>query len=229
VKYSKVQMELWRIREQLDRKLSAMSGKQVRDYFAEEAKQFEARTGIRLRAAEGPCIMHGKGRAMRTLKLYIETSVWSHWYADDAPERQEATMEFFRACGTRRDKVVTYISGFVLDELQQAPEDLAADLVSLVDEQGAILLRPTTDVLDLADAYAVHGALPRARRADRLHAAMATVAEMDMLVSWNYRHLVNVSRRERINSVNRLVGYAKRLEIVSPPEVFEDEVQQETD
>jgi hypothetical protein len=76
VNCSTVQIELRRLRQPLDCRVSAVSGEEVREYFANVAKPFEARTDIRPRAAEGPCIMHGKGRAMRTLRLYIETSVW---------------------------------------------------------------------------------------------------------------------------------------------------------
>jgi hypothetical protein len=87
------------------------------------------------------------------------------------------------------------------------------------------MLRPDDKAYALAEAYAAHGAIPPSRKADRLHAAIATVAEVDMLVSWNYRHLVNASRRQRITSVNRFAGYPRGIEILTPPEVFEDEIQ----
>ena len=144
---------------------------------------------------------------MRKLSLYIETSVWSHWYADDAPERRDATREFLRRCRDSSDRLATHISVFVLDELRDAPGELASQLEALVEEYKPAMLEPSPD----------------------LHVALATVTEIDILVSWNYRHLVNVSRRERINAANLLAGHAKRLEIVTPLEVFEDEVQQATD
>jgi hypothetical protein len=84
------------------------------------------------------------------------------------------------------------------------------------------MLRFLPTIFDLADAYARHGAIPPGKRADAVHAAVATVHEMDALVSWNYRHMVNYARRQKINAVNQMMGYNKRIEIVTPPEVDPD-------
>jgi predicted nucleic acid-binding protein len=166
---------------------------------------------------------------MRKVQLYIETSVWSHWYADDAPERREATREFLRCCRNSPDRFGTCISAFVLDELRDSPGELAVQLEALVQDLAPSILEPGPDVYELAQAYVDLAVLPVGKLADRLHVALATVAEVDILVSWNYRHLVNVNRREKINAANRFAGYTKRLEIVTPLEVFGDEVQQTTD
>jgi hypothetical protein len=56
---------------------------------------------------------------------------------------------------------------------------------------------------------------------DARHVAIATVGQVDVLVSWNYRHLVNRRRREAFNGVNAIMGY-RPIDIVSPPEVFDD-------
>jgi hypothetical protein len=98
-----------------------------------------------------------------------------------------------------------------------------ADKVEAISRAGIRLARKAAgdDVLVAADL----GVIPAAKLADRLYVAIATVAEIDMLVSWNYRHLVNVRRREKVNAANLFAGYTKPLEIVTPPEVLEDEVQ----
>ena len=56
-------------------------------------------------------------------------------------------------------------------------------------------------------------------RDDALHIAIATVIEVDVLVSWNFRHIVNLNRIQQFNSVNLREGY-KILEIRSPEEVL---------
>ncbi len=162
---------------------------------------------------------------MHTLKLYIETSVWSHWFADDAPERRESTRDFLSRCQDNPAATRIYISAFVLDEIRGAPSRLATHLETLLDDFRPAMLEPAPEVYELAQTYADLGVIPAGKLADRLHVAIATVAEMDMLVSWNYRHLVNVRRREMVNAANLLAGYLKRLEITTPPEVLEDEVQ----
>jgi len=168
---------------------------------------------------------------MDKLMLYIETSVRSHWFADDSPEWREATRQFLGFCRAHRRAVGLYVSDLVLNELRRAPGRLAGDLVGLVTKHRATVLRPKDRemVAALAEAYAEHGAIPKAQQADRLHAAIATAEDMDMLVSWNYRHLVNVERRRKILAVNGLAGHSTHIEIVTPPEVFAYEIQSETD
>ena len=62
--------------------------------------------------------------------------------------------------------------------------------------------------------------LPPSDELDALHVAIATVYEMDVLASWNQRHLANIWRRDLFNSVNRVAGYRKMLEIANPLEVL---------
>jgi hypothetical protein len=73
----------------------------------------------------------------------------------------------------------------------------------------------------LADAYVEHGVLTAGHLVDARHVAIATVAGVDALVSWNYRHLVNRRRREAFNGVSAIRGY-RPIEILSPPEVFDE-------
>jgi hypothetical protein len=98
-------------------------------------------------------------------------------------------------------------------------------LDALLGEFLPVMLEPTDEVRGLAEAYHSQGAIPPAKTLDALHVAMATANDIDALVSWNYRHLVNVWRETRINAVNAVSGYRKPLRIVTPPEVMEDEVQ----
>jgi hypothetical protein len=112
----------------------------------------------------------------------------------------------------------------VLDEVRGAPPELAAKLEQLIESLDPAVIELDPEMTALAQSYADFKSLPESKWYDRMHAAAATVAEMDMLVSWNYRHLVNVRRREMINAANRVAGYLRRLEIVTPPEVFDDGV-----
>jgi hypothetical protein len=59
-------------------------------------------------------------------------------------------------------------------------------------------------------------------RADALHIALATVARVDVLVSWNFKHIVNLARIHAYNAVNLKRGYPL-LEIRTPREIVEDE------
>ena len=74
----------------------------------------------------------------------------------------------------------------------------------------------------LAAQYIQDGAVSRNEWADALHIALATVARVDVLVSWNFKHIVNLRRIHACNAVNLKHGYSV-LEIRNPREVFGDE------
>lgn len=75
---------------------------------------------------------------------------------------------------------------------------------------------------DLAAAYIEDGAISASMRADALHIALATVARVDVLVSWNFKHIVNLKRIHAYNLVDLKRGYPL-LEIRTPREVPGDE------
>jgi len=72
--------------------------------------------------------------------------------------------------------------------------------------------------LDLLAAYEAHNALGPKFRADMLHISLATVANVDMLVSWNFKHIVRFDKIQLFSAVNLEQGY-KPLAIHSPREV----------
>jgi hypothetical protein len=72
---------------------------------------------------------------------------------------------------------------------------------------------------ELAFRYIEHGAIPEAKLEDAQHVAYATVHEMDILVSWNFRHLANVKKEAKILAVNVEAGYWRPLRLLSPLEI----------
>ena len=72
---------------------------------------------------------------------------------------------------------------------------------------------------ELADAYLDNKVLPPKAIYDAQHVAFATVNELDYVVSWNLRHIANVRRQEKVNAINRLNGYNKDIQLITPMEV----------
>ena len=70
----------------------------------------------------------------------------------------------------------------------------------------------------LAAKYVQAATFTAATYNDALHVAAAVLAEQDVLVSWNFKHLVNRRRRAQINEVNISLGLPT-IEIVAPPEM----------
>ncbi len=90
-----------------------------------------------------------------------------------------------------------------------------------ISEVNPVLLPLPPEVDDLAQRFIDEGVLPARRLDDARHVACALVNDVDLLVSWNYRHLANVRKAEGFNAVAILAGLRSGLEIHTPFEVLE--------
>jgi len=155
---------------------------------------------------------------MRKPKLYLETSVWNFCFADDALDRKLATLQFFEQ--VKQGSYDIFISNLVVEEIAEAAAEKRVLLFHLLTEYQPQKLPIRETVLELAHQYLTQGALPGSAEADAIHAAVATVHELDVLISWNLRHLANFNKMAKINAVNLARGYTKKLELITPLEVI---------
>lgn len=158
---------------------------------------------------------------MRKLKLYLETSLWNFYFADDAPEKKDITIEFFE--NIKKGKYEIFTSQTVLNEIDKADESKKSRLFQLIKDYQPAELDITEEVTDLSQKYISQNVIPEQKVEDALHVAAATVYEMDALITWNNRHLANLRKMEKINSINMMEGYTKHIELVNPMEVISDE------
>ncbi len=154
---------------------------------------------------------------MRKLKLYVDTSVWNFYFADDAPEKKDVTRNFLDLVQNGQYEI--FVSGVVFKEINDAPEPKRTQLGGLIKSCPVVELEITESVDELAKCYIAKGILPKKKEDDALHVAMATVTEMDALVTWNYQHLANLRKAELFHSASLEMGYFKKLEIITPLEV----------
>lgn len=152
------------------------------------------------------------------LNIYIETTVWSFALADDVPDYRADTEEFLERC--RRRVFMPYISALVVEEIGRAESPLREHLEHLVGDVRPTLFPLSDQALSLADAFLAAGVVPRGKPDDAGHVAAAFDRRLDVLVSWNFRHIANVRRSEKFNAVAVLQGYHHELRIVSPSEVL---------
>jgi len=160
---------------------------------------------------------------MKKLHIYLDTSIISFLYADDTPEKRDATKEFF-------DKFVKYgvynvfISSIVFDEIRKTQNSkLITKLLDAVEKYELPELDISEDMENiqaLAEIYIKNNVIPRKKLDDALHIAIATVKQMDVLLSWNYKHLANVNRETLVQSINLRMGYIKPLRMITPLEVL---------
>lgn len=159
---------------------------------------------------------------MRKPQLYLETSVWNFYFADDAPEKKEITKRFFDKI--KQDEYEVFISDAVIGEIDKANDRKKKLLLTLIKEYGPHRLIINEEILRLARMYVSEGIFPVNKIEDAIHAAVATVFEMDALISWNLKHLSNLKKMEMINGINMKEGYVKRLELITPMEVSDEEI-----
>ena len=86
----------------------------------------------------------------------------------------------------------------------------------------AVELAPSAESEQLADEYIKTGILPAKKRDDARHVAIATLAGVDILVSWNHRHMTRPMKRLQYESVNRLRGYLHTPLICNPFEACDE-------
>lgn len=153
---------------------------------------------------------------MRKLRIYLDTSVINFLFADDAPDFKKATVEFFERGSKEYD---LFVSNTVIVEISHDPDadHREALLAALRKYSVAMLVEDKADeVRQLASVYLARGVIPAGKQEDALHVAWAVVHQMDVLLSWNFRHLANLSREARIQAVNMDIGYRYPIRIVSP-------------
>lgn len=103
-------------------------------------------------------------------------------------------------------------------ELKDAPQEVQ-DILKEIPEKNIEYVELTEEAVNLAGKYIAEGVIGGGKLVDAEHIAIATINRVDVLVSWNFRHIVNLQRIRGYNSVNLKYGYPL-LEIRSPLEVI---------
>lgn len=153
--------------------------------------------------------------------LYLDTSVINFLFADDAPEKKEITVDLFDNF-IRLGVYDTYITEFVIAEINQNTNELERDLLLKVVEEYPIEILPIDkreEIGALAQNYLDNGIMPPKKLFDALHVAFCVVARIDYLVSWNFKHLANINRERRVLAKNYELGYIHPLRIITPTEL----------
>ena len=144
-------------------------------------------------------------------RIYPDTSVFG---GIDDQEFKTASCAFFDL--VRQGVFVPVLSVVVAEEVQGAPESVRG-LFNEIAEL-AEWVEVSAEALALRDAYIKAGVLPEQWNADALHVALATISLSDVIVSWNFRHIVHFQKIPCYNAVNRLEGYGE-VGIYTPQEV----------
>lgn len=151
------------------------------------------------------------------MRIYIDTSVIGGCCDEEFAEWSLRLMQEFRD-GLK----IAVISDITLQELEIAPEIVRLQLKELPPAcQEYVIL--DIDAVKLAQAYLREGVITDKYLLDAQHIAIATLSRVDVMVSWNFKHIVNLNRIRLYNSVNLKLGYPM-IDIRSPREVLYEEL-----
>lgn len=145
-------------------------------------------------------------------RIYIDTSVIGGLFD---VEFSDDTRPFFDRVKNGEFKVV--YSEITNDELANAP-DRVRDFINDLSSKQKEFVEITQEAVYLADTYIREKVVGKTSRADCIHIALATINKADILLSWNFKHIVNINRIRGYNSVNLRLGH-QILEIRTPKEI----------
>lgn len=149
-------------------------------------------------------------------RFYFDTSVFGGAFDK---EFEEVTLQLFER--VKSGKLICVFSDLTETELLNAPENVKEYFKNLPNEYKEKVI-VTNEILALASRYITEKVVGQTSFDDCIHIATATVCKADVLVSWNFKHIVNIYRIRGYNSINIRSNYPS-LEIRSPKEILEYE------
>lgn len=147
------------------------------------------------------------------MKVYTDTSVIAGCFDEEFKQWSNALFEEF-ITGTK----YLMLSDLTLQELELAPQEVREKVKEIPDKH-RIVIGITDEAIQLAETYINEGALTNKSYNDALHIALATLNNSEVLVSWNFKHIVNLARIRLYNSINLRLGY-RIIEIRTPREIL---------
>lgn len=142
-------------------------------------------------------------------RSYFDTSVFGGVF--DA-EFETESLQVFEL--VKSGTIICVVADITEGELTDAPER-ARFFFNNIDERNIERVSLTQESVHLAETYLAENVVGPTSRDDCLHIAIATISEVDLLVSWNFKHIVNLHRIKGYNYINLRLG-CRKLEIVSP-------------
>ena len=148
------------------------------------------------------------------MKVLLDTSVISAYHDSRQPERMALTQESWKAL----KKHQIFVSKLTVKELEEITDGaLKKNYLTLI--QSYKILKTTPKIKFLAQAYVATKIIPKEYINDALLIATASVNNLDILISWNFKHMVNLRVKSKVNAINILYNLSP-IEILTPGELL---------
>jgi predicted nucleic acid-binding protein len=149
---------------------------------------------------------------MKRLRIYADTSVFGGCFDEEFADESNRLFE-----DIEKGKFLLVVSRTTFRELAGAPENVR-NVLSQLSSSHVEVVEASAEIDVLRDAYLKAGVVGEASKIDAEHIATASIANVDFVVSWNFKHMVHYEKIHGYHAVNLLHGY-KAIEIYSPREV----------
>jgi predicted nucleic acid-binding protein len=149
-------------------------------------------------------------------RIYIDTSIVGGFFDEEFEKPTKALFEKLQ-----RKEIIFVVSDLLRKELINAPSNVRS-LLENYEHECFELVYLTEEAKDLANDYISEKVIGKTSLEDCQHIAMATINKVDILASWNFKHIVNINRIRGYNSVNLKKGF-QTLEIRNPKDLVEYE------
>lgn len=157
---------------------------------------------------------------MRKNKLYLDTSVISHLYQQDAPEKMADTLLLWKDISDGLYDV--YLSDTTLQEISACKSEKFEILLGYLAQIEYTIISETDEIDSVAQMIIDMGILRQKSFDDCVHIASAVVTSCDYIVSWNFKHMVNVKTINGVRAISNLHGY-RTIDIVQPTMLLRQE------
>ena len=156
----------------------------------------------------------------KKLKIYLDTSVVSYLLQEDVPEKMEITNQLWELF--KQGQFELYLSNVTMKEISKCPEPKRSQLIRRLDDVEYTLVEVADNALDIAEQLVSMKILPAKCYDDCQHIAAAVECGCDCIVSWNFKHIVNIRTIRGVRAITNLKGY-KPIEILNPSVLLESE------
>ena len=141
----------------------------------------------------------------RKQRIYLDTSVISYLDQQDAPERMAETHRFWEL--VKNGEYSVFISSVVDDEISRCYEEKRKTLNTYLSEIEYDKVEIDEKAINIAEKFVVLGILKETCLDDCKHIAAAIIGECDIIVSWNFKHIVNINTARGVKIITAMEGY----------------------
>jgi predicted nucleic acid-binding protein len=153
---------------------------------------------------------------MHKPKVYLETTMFNY-FVDETKEDNPVTVAFFETI--RLGQYDGYTSTYAVEEMENAAEPKRTDMLALIDKYKITVLDASEEADRLAGIYIKNGIIPEKKNIDALHIAIATVHDIGIILSYNFKHINKLKTKTMVPAINQSEGYLPVI-ITQPKEVI---------